>query len=121
MIKNGKRVTAQVNNEIPEYAIMAYKTQCLIATYLRKRDANIKTRVGIDRGDIWPTIMTKQRGTGKYEPVSEQAYDRAKDEVTRERKREAEKRRKDREDRLLRDEEDMDTTCLLYTSPSPRD
>ena len=110
MIKNGKRVTAQVNNEIPEYAIKAYKTQCRIATYLRKRDASIKTRVGIDRGDIWPTILTKKRGTGKYEPVSDQAYERAKDEVTRERKREAEKRRKDREDRLLRDEEDMDTT-----------
>ena len=42
--------------------------------------------------------------------MSEQAYERAKDKVTRERKREAEKRRKDREDRLLRDEEDMNTT-----------
>ena len=28
MIKNGKKVAAQVNNEIPEYAIKAYKTQC---------------------------------------------------------------------------------------------
>ena len=57
MIKNGKKVAAQVNNEIPEYAIKAYKTQCRIATYLRKRDASIKTRVGIDRGDIWPSIL----------------------------------------------------------------
>ena len=52
MIKNGKKVTAQVNNEIPEYAIKAYKTQCRFATYLRKRDASIKTCVGIDRGDL---------------------------------------------------------------------
>ena len=34
MIKNGKKVAAQVNNEIPEYAIKAYKTQCWIAKYL---------------------------------------------------------------------------------------
>ena len=59
--------------------------------HLRKRDPSIKTRVGIDRGDIWPSILMKKRGTGKYEPVLEQAYERAKDEVTRKRKREAEK------------------------------
>ena len=65
MIKNGKKVAAQVNNEIPKYAIKAYKTQCRIVTYLRKRDASIKTRVGIDRGDIWPSILTKKERYGE--------------------------------------------------------
>ena len=115
MIKTGKRVTAQVNNEIPEYALKAYKTQCRIATHIRRRDTNLKTRVSIERGDLWPSILTKKRGTGKYEPVEEEIYERAKDDVTRERKRETEKRKKDREDRLLlREDDDMDVSQPGY-------
>jgi len=109
LVKSGKKVSFQINNEIPEYAIKAYKTQCRIATYIRKMNVNTKTRVSIERGDLWPTITTKQRGQGgKYQKVLQQVYEQAKDEVTRERKQESERRKKAREDQLLRDD-DMDT------------
>ena len=110
LIKGGKRLTFQINNEIPEYAIKAYKTQCRVATHIHKRDPNIKTRVGIERGDIWPTITMKKRGGAKYGKVLEELYTRAREEVAREKKAEAEKKKKDKEDRLLEgDDDDMDT------------
>ena len=72
LIKGGKKLPFQINNEIPDYVIKAYKTQCRVATHIRKRDPNIKTRVGIERGDIWPTITMKKRGGAKYGKVLEE-------------------------------------------------
>ena len=119
MIKEGKRVVFQMTNEIPEYAIKAYKNQCRIATILRKYDRDIKTRVNIERGDLWPSILTKKRGTLRYGPVDERLYQRAKEELNKEKKLESERRRKEREDRLLSvGDEDMELggagVILLY-------
>ena len=58
-VKSGRRVAFQISNEIPEYAIKAYKAQCKIATVIRKMDANVKTRVGIERGISGPLSQPK--------------------------------------------------------------
>ena len=49
-VKAGRRIAFLINNEIPEYAIKAYKTQCRIATQIRKRDGNIKTLSALSGG-----------------------------------------------------------------------
>ena len=108
MIKSGKKVSYQLTNEIPEYAIKAYKNQCRIATIIRKIDRDIKTRVSIERGDLWPTITTKKRGTPRYGPVDETLYQRAKEELNKEKRLDNERRRKEREEKLLAGDEEMD-------------
>ena len=113
-VKSGRRVAFQISNEIPEYAIKAYKAQCKIATIIRRMDANVKTRVGIERGDLWPTISTKFRGAPKYERVPEQVFNTAKEVVIKEKKAENDKRKKEREDRLLEADEYMDTAKPGY-------
>ena len=77
------------------------RTQCKIATVIRRMDANVKTRVGIEWGELWPTISTKFRGAPRYERVPEQVFNTAKEVVIKEKKAENDKRKKEREDRLL--------------------
>jgi len=90
-------LTATFSNEVPQYAMNAFKYLSRVAALMRRNDSNLKTRVNILRGDIWPSIQIKQRNERKYHPCPDDLFERSKTEFNRKSKEEQEKKRKQKE------------------------
>ena len=108
VIKKKEDFDYQITNKIPRYALNSYKFLCKVASEVRHQNTNLKTRVGIMRGDPYPTITVRKRTEKDYKKIDENTFERAKAEVVRRAKLEAERKKKEKEDQLLSDEP-MDT------------
>ena len=109
LIRNKVRLDFQISNEIPSYAMNGYKYLSRVAAEIRRSNPDIKTRVGILRGDIIPTITVKKRNETKYQAIPDDMLNKAKEEVTRKSRMEAERRKREREERELLGDQPMDT------------
>lgn len=110
MIRRREDFDFSINNEIPRYAMGTYKYLCKVATEVRHQNANLKTRVGIMRGETWPIITVRARNEKEFKKIDEKMYERARAEIARRAKVFNERKKKEREDRLLA-EEPMDTNA----------
>ena len=109
LIRNKVRQDFQISNEIPSYAMNGYKYLSRVTAEIRRSNPDIKTRVGILRGDIIPTITVKKRNETKYQAIPDDMLNKAKEEVTRKSRMEAERRKREREERELLGDQPMDT------------
>ena len=88
-VSNEINLPFSVNSEIPQYAISAYKHLGKLASIIRENDGDIKTRVGILRGEVWPTLLVKQRNEARYIKADKTMMAEAKAEVIRRHKERA--------------------------------
>ena len=57
LIKRGASFEPSFTNEIPAYALNAHKHLSRIAAHMRRENCQLKTRVSILKGDIWPCLL----------------------------------------------------------------
>lgn len=109
MAKRKIHLPYQISNEIPNYAMNQYKYLSRVAAEVRRSYPGIKTRTGILRGDIEPSITIRGRDETTYRKIPGDMLEAAKTEVNRRNKIEADRRRKEREERTLLGSQPMDT------------
>ena len=98
-LRQHKTLPFGISNEIPLYALGAYKHQLRIAAEVRAKYPGVKTRVGISRNATWPAITVREKGTKDFVKIDEKIFEEARalvlqkqkaiNETKKERKREA--------------------------------
>ena len=81
--KAGKQLGFSVTSEIPKYAIPTYKYMGRLATIIRAQFPELKTRVNIPRGDVWPTVLVKHNDDTKFIKADTNMLEHAKSEYVR--------------------------------------
>ena len=107
LIKKGASFEPSFTNEIPAYALNAHKHLSRIAAHMRRENRQIKTRVSILKGDIWPVISVKVRGQPTYVKIKDGEMQNAREAYLKAAKRESERKK---EARLLADDDMMDAS-----------
>ena len=64
--KRGGSFEPTIHNKIPQYAIGSHKYLSRVASVMRHHDHDIKTLVAILKGDAWPSISIRGRGSTEY-------------------------------------------------------
>ena len=100
IVKTKVEIPFHISNEIPSYAMNQFKHLSRIAVEVRRARPELKTRVGILRGDTEPVITVRTRTETQYRKIPEDILEAAKTEVARRNKFEAERRKREREERL---------------------
>ena len=75
---NGTKFNFSIAHEVPRYALSRYKFLQRVAATARKRDPQLKTRVGMVPGELFPIIQTKHRREPKYTKIKEGVFNEAK-------------------------------------------
>ena len=90
----GKQLGFSVTSEIPKYAIPTYKYMGRLATIIRAQFPELRTRVNIPRGEIWPTVSVKHVNDNKFVKANATMIDHAKSEYARANREKASKNQK---------------------------
>ena len=77
-IRNGTKFNFSIAHEVPRYALSRYKFLQRVAATARKQDQQLKTRVGMVPGELFPIIQTKNRREPKYTKIKEGVFNAAK-------------------------------------------
>lgn len=109
LVKRKVHLPYQISNEIPNYAMNQYRHLCRVAMEVRRAHPELKTRVGINRGDTEATISVRARTENVFRRIPDEILEAGKNEVARRNKYEAERRRRDREERAHLGPQPMDT------------
>ena len=109
MARRKMHLPYQISNEIPNYAMNQYKHLSRVVAEVRRSNPGIKTRTGILRGDIEPSITIRASNETTYRKIPGDMLEAAKTEVNRRNKIASEQRRKEREERALLGSHPMDT------------
>ena len=104
LIKRGASFEPSFTNEIPAYALNAHKHLSRIAAHMRRENRQLKTRVSILKGDIWPVISIKVRGQPTYVKIKDDDMQAAREAYLKAAKKESERKK---EARLLADDDHM--------------
>ena len=108
MVKNQAQFDYTFTNEIPQYALNAYKHLNKVALVVRQSHKGVKTRVTINPGDHWPSLMVRKDSQSSYVKIDDEMYEAAKATVIQQSRSKSEQRRKEKEEKdlLQGDEED---------------
>ena len=104
LIKRGASFEPSFTNEIPAYALNAHKHLSRIAAHMRRENRQLKTRVSILKGDIWPVISIKVRGQPTYVKIKDEEMQSAREAYLKAAKRESELKK---EAKLLAEDDHM--------------
>ena len=110
LVKKKAKFSFTFHNEIPAYAMNAFKFLSKVAVEVRHMEPDTKTRVAIMKGDHWPTLVVKRQRMGKYKRIDDDAFELARAKYNAKTKEAAERRKASEEARGGRDD-DMDTTA----------
>ena len=102
LIKNKVKFNFTFHNEIPPYAMNAFKFLSKIAMEVREAEPDTKTRVGILRADHWPTLTIRRQRATRYTKIDDETFELARAKFNAKAKVQADKRRKEQEERELR-------------------
>ena len=105
--KRGGHFEPTIHNEIPQYAIGSHKYLSRVASVMRRHDRDIKTRVAILKGDTWPSISIRGRGSTGYSRLSDDDFKKAKELYLKSCIDEAAKKKAEQEERILLEDVDM--------------
>ena len=105
--KRGGQFEPTIHNEIPQYAIGSHKYLSRVASVMRRHDRDIRTRVAILKGDTWPSISIRGRGSTGYSRLSDAAFDKAKELYLKSYKDDAARKKAAQEERELLKDVDM--------------
>ena len=78
LVKRKAKFSFTFHNEIPSYAMDAFKFLSKVAVEVRILEPDTKTRVAILRGEHWPTLTVKRHKVGKYEKIDDKAFETAR-------------------------------------------
>jgi len=121
-VKEHKVLPFSVTNEIPQYALGSYKHHMKVAAEVRAMNPGVKTRVGIARNAIWPSITVRGKNDTKYVKIDDAVFTDARNRVLLKQKKISEQKREKREEEELLEQglEEMavDTSNQPNTRPS---
>jgi len=101
MVRNKVSFDYSFTNEIPQYALNAYKHLNKVALEVRKSNHGMKTRVTINPGDHWPSLMVRKSADSNYVKIDDDTFDAAKAKVIKQARSKSEQRRAQREEEDL--------------------
>ena len=81
MVKNQEHFDYTFTNEIPQYALNAYKHINKVALVVRQSHKGMKSRVTINPGDHWPSLMVRKDNQSNYVKIDDEMYKEAKAKV----------------------------------------
>ena len=105
--KRGGHFEPTIHNEILQYAIGSHKYLSMVASVMRRHDHDIKTRVTILKGDTWPSISIRGRGSTGYSRLSDDDFKKAKELYLKSCKDDASRKKAPQEERKLLADVDM--------------
>ena len=59
-LRSGASYEPSFHNDIPQYALGSHRHLGKIAVFMRERDRDLRTRISIQRGDVWPSITVRE-------------------------------------------------------------
>ena len=77
-IRSGTKFNFSIAHEVPRYALNRYKFLQRVAATACKLDPQLKTRVGMVPGELFPILQTKHRREPKYTKIKEKVFKEAK-------------------------------------------
>ena len=122
-----RRVTASGNhqvpydfqNEVPKYALSTHKQLHKLSVEIRKIDKDIKTRVTMMKGELWPIITMKRKGESHYKAAPKELIDLARTNMHRNSKAVASIKRNNFGATNRNDDDDMDQDPAPGASSGP--